>query len=41
MKFAQSKGDAKLVEKLGNSLFDAYFTKNLKLADKDAIKHLR
>ena len=35
MKFAQSKGDAKLVEKLGNSLFDAYFTKNLKLADKE------
>lgn len=40
MKFAQSKGDAKLVEKLGNSLFDAYFTKNLKLADKDVLLNI-
>ena len=32
-KLAQSKGDAKLTEKLVDLLFDAYFTKNLKLAE--------
>lgn len=37
MKLAQSKDDPKLVEELANSLFDAYFTKNLKLADKDTL----
>jgi len=33
MKFAESKNNLDLVEKLSNYLFDAYFTKNLKLAD--------
>ena len=37
MKLAQSKKDPKLVEQLANSLFDAYFTKNLKLADKNTL----
>lgn len=37
MKLAQSKGDFETVEKLADLLFDAYFTKNLKLADKDVL----
>ena len=37
MKLAQSKNDEKLVEKLANLLFDAYFTQNLKLADKNIL----
>ena len=37
MKFAQSKNNFKLVENLSNLLFDAYFTKNLKLADKSVL----
>ena len=37
MKLAQSKNDTKLTEKLSNLLFDAYFTKNLKLADRQVL----
>ena len=37
MKLAQSKNDFKLVDELSNQLFDAYFTKNLKLADKNVL----
>lgn len=37
MKFAQTKNDSKLIDKLSSALFDAYFTKNLKLADKNVL----
>ncbi len=37
MKLAQSKNDSELVENLNAILFDAYFTKNLKLADRDVL----
>ena len=37
MKFAESKNDCKLTEKLSNLLFDAYFVKNLKLANQDVL----
>ena len=37
MKLAQSKNDAKLTEQLSKLLFDAYFTKNLKLADRQVL----
>ena len=37
MKLAQSKNDEKLAERLSNLLFDAYFTRNLKLADKKVL----
>lgn len=37
MKLAQSKNDSGLVENLSTKLFDAYFTKNLKLADKNVL----
>lgn len=37
MKLAKSKSNEKIAEKLGILLFDAYFTKNLKLADKDVL----
>ena len=37
MKLAQSKKDAKLSERLSKLLFDAYFTKNLKLADRQVL----
>ncbi|MEE1129138.1 MAG: DsbA family oxidoreductase [Methanobrevibacter sp.] len=37
MKLAQSKNNPQIVEKLANLLFDAYFVKNLKLADKEVL----
>jgi len=37
MKYVQNLDNPELVEKLSNILFDAYFTKNLKLADKDTL----
>ena len=37
MKLAQSKNDAKLTERLSKFLFDAYFTKNLKLANRQVL----
>ena len=37
MKLAQSKGDSKLVERLSTLLFDAYFSQNLKLADRQVL----
>lgn len=37
MKFAESKNDFELTEKLSNLLFDAYFVKNLKLANHDVL----
>ena len=37
MKLAQSKNDLELVENMATLLFDAYFTKNLKLADKTVL----
>lgn len=37
MKYVQSRDNPELVEKLSNLLFDAYFTKNLKLADKTTL----
>lgn len=37
MKLAQSKNDSQLVQKLAELLFDAYFTKNLKLADREVL----
>ncbi|WP_458453479.1 DsbA family oxidoreductase [Methanobrevibacter sp.] len=37
MKLAESKNNSELVETLTNSLFDAYFTQNLKLADHDVL----
>lgn len=37
MKYAQSKYDADTVDKLSTLLFDAYFTENLKLAEKDVL----
>lgn len=37
MKLAQSKNDDSLEEKLGELLFDAYFSKNLKLANHDVL----
>ena len=37
IKLAQSKNDFKLVERLSTLLFDAYFTKNLKLADREVL----
>lgn len=37
MKLAQSKHDRELIEKLNQLLFDAYFTKNLKLADPEVL----
>ena len=37
MKFAQNKNNPKLTEKLSNLLFDAYFTKNLTLANHDVL----
>ena len=37
MKLAQSKNDSEIVEKLSNLLFDAYFTKNLRLAKRDVL----
>ena len=37
MKLAQSKNDSELVENLNAILFDAYFTKNLKFADRDVL----
>lgn len=37
MKFVQSKNNPQLVNKLSELLFDAYFTKNLKLADKNVL----
>ena len=40
MKLAQSKNDFKLVERLSTLLFDAYFTKNLKLADRDVLLNI-
>ena len=40
MKLAQSKNDTKLVNNLSTNLFDAYFTKNLKLADKNVLMNI-
>lgn len=40
MKLAQSKNDSKLVENLSTLLFDAYFTKNLKLADENVLQNV-
>lgn len=37
MKYVQSKNNPEMTEKLSNLLFDAYFTKNLKLADKNVL----
>ncbi len=37
MKLAQTKNNPKLVNNLSTQLFDAYFTKNLKLADKNVL----
>jgi len=37
MKYVQSLDNPELVEKLSKLLFDAYFTKNLKLADKKTL----
>ncbi|MBQ9026836.1 MAG: DsbA family oxidoreductase [Methanobrevibacter sp.] len=37
MKLAQSKDDPKLAERLSTLLFDAYFSQNLKLADKKVL----
>ncbi|WP_407378711.1 DsbA family protein [Methanobrevibacter sp.] len=37
MKLAQSKDDSKLVERLSTQLFDAYFSQNLKLADRQVL----
>lgn len=37
MKLAQSKNDSELIERLSTSLFDAYFTKNLKLSDREVL----
>ena len=36
-KLAQSKNDFELAEKLSENLFDAYFTKNLELANNDVL----
>lgn len=40
MKLAQSKNDSKLVENLSTLLFDAYFTKNLKLANENVLQNV-
>ncbi|MBR0271274.1 MAG: DsbA family oxidoreductase [Methanobrevibacter sp.] len=37
MKLAQSKNEPKLAEILSNLLFDAYFSQNLKLADREVL----
>ena len=37
MKLAESKGDRALVDRLNKLLFDAYFTKNLVLADREVL----
>ncbi|MBR0472443.1 MAG: DsbA family oxidoreductase [Methanosphaera sp.] len=40
MKLAQSRDDPELVDRLSTLLFDAYFTKNLKLADKNVLRSI-
>ena len=40
MKLAESKNDSEIVENLANLLFDAYFTKNLKLADREVLLNI-
>lgn len=40
MKLAETKNDTKLVDTLADMLFDAYFCKNLKLADGDVLRNI-